>query len=505
MTLFRGTARLLVTTVLAVPLAVSGSTAEADPRPNIVMILADDLDERATPYWESMPKTKALLQDSGLTFTDSFATTPICCAARASILTGQYGHNTQVLTNEGDQGGFAAFVANNGDNESRTFVKHLHDSGYRTGMAGKYLNGLEDHPHHIPPGWDDWNAGVTKSLYTGYNYTLNENGTLVEYGSGPGDYQVDVIADKSVKFIEESAATDRPFFWYAASTAPHSPMSAPPRYAGTRFGAAPHPKNFQEQDVSDKPTWLRQSAKARSATVALTNDWDHHNRMGSLLALDDMVADIVRTLKETGEYDNTYLVFASDNGYNMGAHRLFQKMAPYEESIRVPLVIAGPGVRHGTSRAMVTSIDYAPTFLELAGLPVPADMDGASMTPLFGGGIPQGWRTDFFGQYGGSGLDGRDGIFQEYTTGDRKELYVIDLPSWSSLRTERYTYTRWYDLERAAGEREYELYDLTTDPYQLDNLLATESGRQKYAEVVARLDRRLNELSGCKGIACRKA
>ncbi|MFB4279770.1 sulfatase [Nonomuraea sp. MTCD27] len=503
----------LVLTTLATVLTVTGPQAAAasrtatnrqvatDDRPNIVMVLADDLDERTTPYWEAMPKTRALLQRTGLTFTNSFATTPICCAARAAILTGKYGHNNHVLTNYGEWGGYAAFEA--AGNESRTFVKHLHDAGYRTGMAGKYLNGLEEKPGHIPPGWDDWNGGVSQSLYTGYNYTLNENGTMVKYGDKPSDYQVDVIARKSAEFIKESSATGKPFFWYAASTAPHLPMPAPPRYAGKRFGRTPHLPNFQEKDVSDKPTWLRQTRKPRSKLVAATNDREYRKRMGTLLAMDDMIAGIVETLKETGEYDNTYLIFASDNGYNLGAHRLVQKMAPYEESTRVPLVVSGPGVKRGRTSAMVTSIDYGPTILDLAGVPVPADVDGASLVPLLGGRTPSGWRKDFLGQYAGSGVTDREGIFQEYTEGDNKEIYLVDLPSWTSLRTKRHVYTRWYDLERSAGKREYELYDLASDPYQLDNLLATKAGRQRHAALVARLDKRMAELNSCKGAACR--
>ncbi|MEV0379441.1 sulfatase [Nonomuraea sp. NPDC050643] len=484
----------------AVTMQVAGGS-QVDDRPNIVMILADNLDDRTTPYWDAMPKTKALLQRTGLTFTNSFATTPICCAARAAILTGKYGHNSSVLTNFGEWGGFETFEAKG--NEDKTFVKRLHDAGYRTGMAGKYLNGLEDSPEHIPPGWDDWNAGVTQSLYNGYNYTLNENGTMVQYGDQPSDYQVDVIADKSTAFIKESAAGGKPFFWYAASTAPHLPMPAPPRYARKTFGPPPHLPNFQEADVSDKPTWLKQTKKLRSGLVAATNDRDHRNRMGTLLALDDLVADIVTTLKDTGEYDNTYLVFASDNGYNMGAHRLVQKMAPYEESTRVPLVVSGPGVTHGTTAAMATSIDYGPTILDLAGVPIPADMDGTSLSPLFGGRTPAGWRTDFFGQYASDGVTDRDGIFQEYPGGADKEIFLIDVPSWSSLRTERYVYTRWYDLERSADKREYELYDLVKDPYQLTNLLATPAGREQHADLVARLDQRMAQLGSCQGATCR--
>lgn len=203
----------------------------ADDRPNIVMILADDLDARTTPVWDYLPLTASLLRDRGVEFTNSFAPMPICCAARSSLLTGRYGHNTGVLTNSGEVGGFESFVANG--NEERTLAVALQAAGYRTGMAGKYLNGLENAPEHIPPGWEDWNAGVTQSLYTGYRYRLNENGTQVQYGFAPEDYATDVIAGKSTQFLAAAARDDRPFFWYAAPTAPHFPLPAAPRHQST--------------------------------------------------------------------------------------------------------------------------------------------------------------------------------------------------------------------------------------------------------------------------------
>ncbi|SEG63984.1 Sulfatase [Nonomuraea solani] len=178
-------------------------------------------------------------------------------------------------------------------------------------------------------------------------------------------------------------------------------------------------------------------------------------------------------------------------------------MAPYEESTRVPLVISGPGVARGRTSAMATSIDYGPTILDLAGVPIPADVDGASLVPTFGGGVPSGWRKDFFGQYASDGVTDRDGIFQEYTEGDNKEIYLIDVPSWSSPRTERYVYIRWYDLERSMTKREYELYDLVKDPYQLHNLLATPTGRRQHADLAAQLGKRMAELSSCQGATCR--
>ncbi|MET7767174.1 sulfatase-like hydrolase/transferase [Nocardia sp. NPDC005366] len=492
---------LLLLSVAAWLPGASTADAPEDGRPNIVMILADDLDTTSTPVWQAMPRTAALIRDRGMEFTDGFAPMPICCAARASILTGEYGHNTGVLTNAGEVGGFEAFRDNG--NESHTIATYLHDAGYRTGMAGKYLNGLEHDPGHIPPGWDDWNAGVNNFLYAGYNYTLNENGAFVKYGVAPRDYQTDVIRDKSVRFITDAAASGRPFFWYAASTAPHFPIPPAPRHlAETVPTAAPRSPNYQEPDVSDKPEWLIDTADVRAATIAATNDVDYTNRLGSLKALDEMVAAIVDTLAATGSLDNTYLIFTSDNGYSLGAHRLTQKMAPYEESVRVPLAVAGPGIRPGTTDAFALSIDLAPTILGWAAIPRPARMDGRSLDrPLAGD--TAGWRTDFTAEYGGAGASGRDGIAQEQIPGtDTPAIYAFDMPSWIGIRNKRYLYVRWYERERPLADREYELYDLTADPYQLTNLVKTAEGRAANAATVSALERRLLELTSCAGTSC---
>ncbi|MCK9928327.1 sulfatase [Frankia sp. Mgl5] len=494
----------------ATPLAATPLAADTQ-RPNFVFIPADDLDATTSPYWEAMPRTAALIRDAGLTFTESFAPTPICCPARGSLLTGKYGHNTGVLTNSGDEGGWATFAANG--NEEHTFAKYLQDSGYNTALVGKYMNGIEDAPDHVPPGWTEWYGSVDNFFYTGYNYALNENGTIVHYGgpSDPANYSTDVVAAKSVDFLERAAAQDEPFMLYAASTAPHLPLPPAPRDSNNPFtdDLAPRSPDYQEPDVSDKPAWLRTSAGVRSAQVNLINDNDYRNRMGSLLALDDMVGDIVTTLRDTGELDHTYLVFTSDNGYNLGAHRLIHKMAPYEESLRVPLVVAGPGVTRGTDDHMVAAIDIAPTFLELAGVPVPADVDGMSLAPLLRGQDPARWRSDLLGQYAGPGGQGDDGIAAEQVPGQPivaaatdPVAHYLDIPAWSGLRTDRYTYVRWYDTARTAVH-ERELYDLSNDPYELTNLLATPAGRAANAELVARLDSRLDALAACAGATCR--
>lgn len=473
-------------------------------RPNVVMFLVDDLDATTTPYWDAMPQTKALLADRGLTFTNAFAPTPICCPARATILTGQYGHNTNVLTNGGPSGGWGAFVEGGG--EERAFQIALQDSGYRTMLVGKYMNGYETDPTHVPPGWDEWYGGVDNLLYTGYGYTLNENGTLVKYGYGADDYATDVIAATTMDFVHRAETDDaQPFFAYVAPTAPHLPLPAPPRYADHAWSDAPAPvtPNTYEADVGDKSAWLRDSTASHDATKDFTTA-DHQDRMGSLLAVDDMIAGVVETLDTHGELDHTVLMFVSDNGYNLGAHKLIHKMAPYEESVRIPFVVAGAGIEPGTSDAMVIQPDLAPTILDLAGLPAPSYTDGTSLAPLFDGTTPDGWRTDFVAQYLGGAA--ANGIGAELPPTIGFALFVMllgqEIPTYTAIRTTEWTYVEWDQSPIGQGVGA-ELYDLRADPYQLENLLATPDGRAAHAATVAELQTRMNELAECSGDSCR--
>jgi arylsulfatase A-like enzyme len=515
----RRTARVLAAfTVVAVFAAACAATISppgptddldrplpAPGAPNIVVVLADDLDA-VTPYWDAMPRTKELIADRGLTFTRAAAPTPICCPARATILTGKLGHNTGVLTNGGEHGGWEAFATRG--NEEQSIAVALESAGYRTAMMGKYMNGIEEDPTHIPPGWTEWYVVVDNLLYAGYGYRLNENGRIISYGSSPQDYATDVLARKGKDFIQraDDINDDRPFFLMMTPTAPHLPLPPAPRHAdnGFRDDLAPRTPNYAEPDLSDKPTWLRASAQARSASMGWV-DTDYRNRMGSLMALDDMVVGLIDELRDTGELDNTVIMFASDNGYNNGSHRLIHKMAPYEESLFVPMVIAGPGIPHGTTDAMVTHADLAPTFAEMGGATMPGVVDGRSLVPLLATGAePEGWRTEVLEQYetGGAG----NGIGAELTP----EMYYYffiqltaqEIPSYTALRNERWKIIRWDAGTNGTPTDEWELYDLQADPYELDNLLATPEGRAANSVVFDELSERMIELSDCAGPTC---
>jgi N-acetylglucosamine-6-sulfatase len=225
--------------------------------------------------------------------------------------------------------------------------------------------------------------------------------------------------------------------------------------------------------------------------------------MGSLYAIDEMVAGIVEQLKASGEFENTLIVFASDNGYNMGSHRLVQKMAPYDESIKVPLIISGPGVKARKENRMVLEIDYAPTFLEMAGLDIPSDIDGRSLAILLKGETPPNWRKDFIAQYRGGGLHESERLSSSSIAGQSdSNMQWLDVPSYKALRTSDYTFIEWYWDDEKNGNHEYELYDLKKDPYQLYNLLSTGNGRTKNALLVDNLKQRMKYIEKCTGKSC---
>jgi N-acetylglucosamine-6-sulfatase len=357
----------------------------------------------------------------------------------------------------------------------------LRASGYRTALVGKYFNGYGgDVPTVVPPGWDEWYANYKNPGY--YDYTLNENGQVVSYGSAPGDYKTDVLATKATDYLQRSSGGEKPpFSLYLAPTAPHEPATPAPRHENAFPGAqAPRTPSFNEANVNDKPEWIssrRQLTAERIAELDALNG----NRLRSLLAVDDMIESLVDTLRESGELDNTYIFFTSDNGHHLGQHRLtYGKWTAYEEDIRVPLIVRGPGVPTGqTLNHLMINNDYAPTFAELGAVSTPSFVDGRSFVPLLQPNPPlsTGWRSGF--------------LVESVREGDPTK--IRSRPGFEAVRTDRHLY-----VEYESGERE--LYNLNTDPDQLSSRHPTAG-----ADLISRLQGRLSELSGCVGEECRTA
>jgi arylsulfatase A-like enzyme len=297
------------------------------------------------PY---MPKALSLLANAGVTFTNSFVATSICAPSRASILTGVYAHNHDLLTNLPPRGGYNKFYGEG--REGSTIATWLKAAGYRTIFLGKYLNGYPSgSPSYIPAGWDDWHTDFTSNdgTETGlvyYDYFMNDNGTVTQYGQSPADYLTDVVAKKALQALK-SVPSGQPFFMYVAPRAPHEPAIRAIRHDGLFGGlTAPRKPNFDEADMTGKPEWLREFPLF-TARDERRIDQLYVDRLGCLQSVDEMIQQIVQELTTEGRLENTFIVLSSDNGFLLGPHRFpHGKEAPYEESIRVPLLVRGPGV-----------------------------------------------------------------------------------------------------------------------------------------------------------------
>lgn len=507
--------RMLGMVIMLLAMCTAGIAAAAG-KPNIVLIMADDLDVTASEYWEQADRagkddplkmTRKLIRDKGITFTNAFAPNPICCPSRASLLTGRLGHNTGVLTNSGDQGGRETFANRGG--EAHSLAPWLKRHGYRTAMVGKYLNGIDHAPTTIPPGWSDWYVFVDNFVneYKGYGYNVNENGTVVHKGWGEEDYSTDYVRQKSLEFIDQSSATGEPFFLYVSATAPHLPLPPANRHLNHPYKFAPLPQrpNTHELDISDKPLWLTSSGIQRNVESAAWTPIDYRLRQGSLYALDELVEAVVNRLDKAGELDNTYIIFLSDNGYNLGSHRLIHKMAPYEESIRIPWTVRGPGIPAGLSKSQTILItDFAPTVLEWAGITNPVALDGApspardgaSLVSLLGAGNPPTWRKDFTIQYASRGF--MNGVGAEIPP-LVWNFSGMDIPSYLAIREQNHKLIKW-DTTLGA---QWELYDLVKDPYELNNLLSNPLNWVIRKPTIDRLRNRMYELGSCEGESCR--
>ncbi len=449
-----------------VPLAGGEEAAAQRQRPNVIVVMTDD---QALAEMRAMPKTRKLFGAQGVKFSRSYAAQPKCCPNRATFLTGQYPHNHGVRDNVPPRGGYQAL------DHSETLPVWLDRAGYRTGFVGKYMNGYPE-VGDIPPGWDEW-AALVKTGY--YDFTLNVNGRRVEYGSRPEDYQTDVLADRAADFVDRNAAGSEPFFLWVAPQSPHTIETGPdqryldnpvaaPRHQGLYRGAtAPRKPNFNERDVSDKPRFIRALPRL-SRRLRTRIDQRFASALEALRSVDDLIARLRSRLAAHGELANTLVVFTSDNGYFFGEHRNFDgKDQIYEEAARVPLLMQGPGMPRGVTRdQLVSSVDLAPTILDVANAVSRRVVDGRSLVP--------------FAARSGTGA-GRDLLVETHNF----RFFAVRSGKWK--------------YSRNANSGVEELYDLARDPYERSSLHA----ERRYRDVKRRLRARLAELKTCAGATCR--
>jgi arylsulfatase A-like enzyme len=419
--------------------AAMPTVAAATPTPhNTVMIMVDDL-----PWFmmDFLPMTKSLLGD-GINFTSNIISTSTCCPSRSTTLSGLLPNHTGVLNNEAPFGGATLF------DHTKTFVNTLHQAGYQTGLFGKYLNeigAMQPYPYRAP-GWDDFQAMKFTGLPTNgyYNYYLFENGVAKYYKTTAAEYSTNLLLNRTLAFINRNGSS-KPFFAFYAPFAPHKPAVPGPGDEHVYDGlVVPHLPNFNEADVSDKPTWIRNKA-ALTATKQAELDQLYRDMAETLLSVDRAVAQIVQKLKDLNIFDNTLIMFVSDNGLSLGSHRWDLKECAYEECIRTPLIIHKPGSTvTGQQDDVVLNSDYAPTILDWMGVAPQWQMDGSSLLPYFSQADAPPIR--------------QQGLIQVLARNFNENANFI------GLRSADYTYARY----RNGNE---ELYDLHADPYELTNLI----------------------------------
>ena len=492
------------------------SSAASGSRPNVMVVMLDDMRADELRF---LPRTRAFVQDRGLTFTNGYSPYPLCCPARSSFLLGQYAHNHGVLYHEAPYG-FGAI------DDHQSIATSLQSAGYRTAMVGKYLNryGLANSKvtgkpsyRYVPNGWTDWMAGLdggpgsarhySGSTYNYFDFSQNINGRDVDHR---GRYSSDVVADQSAALVSRYAAQRpaKPWFMWVTPVAPHhgGPVESddPPDYVDTSgrrqsFVTPARPswvkhrldslvthalgeprRGAAEADVSDKPRLYRRQPEAGAVERRRLRDTERQ-RAEALYAWDVAFGRVIARLRSTGQIDNTVIVFTSDNGYYNGEHRQrLGKIKPHEPVIRVPLLVAGPGIPHGVRQAPVTTFDLTATILDLAqaGPATSKPMDGESKVALLHG-PDQGWRYPMLTEGLLTGIRRTGAGF----TGGLNEV---------GIDTGRYKYVRY-----ATGEKE--LYDLRTDPLEL----RSRDGDKAYAGVQRDLDAMWRRYKSCVGAACR--
>ncbi|EGD77704.1 hypothetical protein PTSG_12796 [Salpingoeca rosetta] len=511
-------AAVVLCTCSAAASAADGATETSNAqRPNIIIVLTDDQDAllNSTMF---MPKLKHHVIEQGITFAFGLANSPVCCPSRSSLLSGRYIHNHGAVNNS---------VAGNcygekwiQETEKDALAVHMNKAGYRSLYGGKYLN-LYYGPSN-PPGWTEWFGLYGNSRY--YNYTIKDNDKTVKFGDKyDTDYLTDVLARRAVRFINESAAADEPFFLWLGTPSAHASFTPAPQYENTVTGIkAPRTPNYNKV-YADRHRPVRDLSPMTDEQIR-QSDEIYRKRLETLRSVDDLVGDIFDTLAATNQLSNTWFFFTGDHGFHLGQFAMgFDKRQLYDTDIRVPYFVRGPGAAANTTRyEPISHVDLAPTVIDIAAdSGVPSNWDGRSYKQLLLD--PHAtWKADNVIQYFGEGKTTEscganilqyqadnntcwrvgsyipapcDGVNNTYTCIRR----VSDDLSTNDIFC---TFECFDDARRvvpcpanqAGGYGEY--YDLRTDPWQTVNLALNISTAQRRAFID-----QINALKHCKGQA----
>ena len=478
---------LLLLAVLALTLLVASggaladfgltgaSAQEQDQRSNILLVVTDDLDDRPGSI-AHMENLRSLVAERGVTLENAFVTQSLCCPSRASMLRGQYPHNTGVTTNSVED--YREFVSSG--KEANTFATWLHDAGYQTAYFGKYLNGYAT--TRIPKGWDRWFSDYGRSK----EQRFNDQGRLVRFDPDRHLFE-DVLRNKATEWLRGRDDAPAPFLAVLSTHAPHSPATPAPRHANLFSGAnLPKPESFNEKRVADKNGWIRR-LEPQSRGEVREMELLYRNRLRVMEGVDEMIGDVLSEL-DPQELENTYVFFTSDNGFHFAEHRFHQgKQTSYEEDVAVPMIVSGPGVDAGATRQqMVLNQDLAATFADIANIEeylppeeLPTFVDGRTFLPVLGTSPPatSEWREAFLVNTPATNATG----------------WLKHMPNNLAVRTPRYEYI---DYSRGKDE----LYDMERDHYQVNSILDNPP-----AGVLEQMKADRVDLRNCDGEECTAA
>ena len=484
------------------PPTATASKAAAASQPNIVVVMTDD--QALTQMRQDvMPQVDKLLRDRGTTFDNAFLTTPDCCPSRATLLTGQYGHNNGVLRNHYDDL----------RDKRNVLPVWLQRAGYRTAHVGKFLNNYDTpRPTSVAPGWDEWYTELDTSEDTYYNWDLSDNGRRVHYGDGNNDYAPRVFARAAESLVRRYVPREQPLYLELDEIAPHpgpgragtgckgNPVPDPRDTKLFRDAPLPRPPSFNEANVGDKPPFIRSLPRLSPRVIDATTK-RYRCGLAALREVDRTVGRLYREIARLGESDNTVFVFYTDNGIFLGQHRIAGgKLYPYDEADRTPLFIRLPSrYRKGAPRVAhvgqpVANIDFAPTLLRLAhAQPCRRSgqcrvLDGRSLLPLLRGQNPA-WASN-------RPLGIELGLKNANKNHAACHYEGVRLPKAILIR---HTMVGNAATGECTKEIERERYNLKSDPYELHNL-CTGGGRCPSDRTQRRLRRLLARIHGCSGV-----
>lgn len=471
----------------------------ATSKPNIIVIMLDDVNPMDGRFFtkERMPATYNNIVSKGINFINFYGETSLCCPGRVGFLTGQHSQNHKVVDLDGTR-----------FNPTVTIATELQAKGYFTMLTGKYINNYKAIPQSnaIPPGWNKFDAIYgNNGAYYNYQWISKKNGptnkesSITYYGSSPSDYSTDVIANTAVMRLKE-APINKPIFAFITPYSIHGPKTVAPRYINSsKCANIPSWKapNVWEEDVSDKSEYIRNLRNGNSE-----NGYSLKTNCEVLLAVDDLVRRVKNTLEKQGRLQNTIFILTADNGFGFGEHRIPAKTTPY--TTNVPLYVTWPsgrGITPKTETTVLSNIDLAETFCELAGCSI--------------GPYPNG-QTKSDGISFLSLIKNQPSSHLRYSILESQPIKPYNAspdtrPAWWAIRTtEQHPLGRWHYIEYNSGEKE--LYDLSNepchiwtpdkggDPCELNNILRRGNSLSDEQQIiVTKLSAELDSLKKQKG------